>query len=115
MSDTARHCRRARSRWPMLVLLVLLAPTVGGAAPPVEASTSNASPHEGLSREALASEANVSDGARRARSRSSKIRIGRIFFSPAERAHRYVNMTPVTDASRTVHAARGDRLQINGA
>jgi hypothetical protein len=95
MSETARLCCRARSRWPMLALLVLLAPTVRGAAPPVEVSTSNASPHM--------------------YARSGKIRIGRIFFSPAERRHRYADKKPVTDAPSTAHTTRGDRLQINGA
>jgi hypothetical protein len=95
MSKTARLCRRARSRWPLLALWVALSPTLSGAAPPVDASPS--------------------DGARRMHARSGNIRIGRIFFSPAERRHRHADKTPATDAPSTAHAARGERLEINGA
>ena len=44
-----------------------------------------------------------------------KIHIGRIFFSPAERLHRYADKTPATDASSTARIARAERLEINGA
>jgi hypothetical protein len=114
MTDKARLCRRARSRWPLLALLVVLSPTLSGAAPPVDASLPNAPPLNGTSRDALPTDAFLSDGERR-HARSGKVRIGRIFFSPAERRHRYADKTPTTDAPSTAHAARGERLEINGA
>jgi hypothetical protein len=112
MSETTRPCRRARSRWPLLALLVVLSPTLRGAAPPVEVSFPNTSPLKPP--EALPTDAFLSDGARR-NARSSKVHIGRIFFSPAERRHRYADRTPPTDAPSTAHAARAGRLEINGA
>jgi hypothetical protein len=102
MSERARLCRRARHRWPWLSLLMLLSPTFSSAAPPVD------EPRE-------ASPSALSDGAPRAHARNGKTRIGRIFFSPDERRHRNANKTPATDAPSTVHAARGERLEINGA
>jgi hypothetical protein len=97
MSEKARLCRRARSRWPLLALWMALSPTFSGAAPPVDVSLPSASP---LNRTHVG---------------SGKIRIGRIFFSPAERRHRYATKSPATDAPSTAHAARGERLEINGA
>jgi hypothetical protein len=113
MTGNARLCRRARSRWPLLALLVVLSPTWSGAAPPVDVSQPNASPLK--PRDALPTDAFLSDGARRTRASSGKTRIGRIFFSPAERRHRYADKTPATDAPSAAHAARGERLEINGA
>lgn len=86
MTEKAGLCRRAPRRWPLLALLAVLAPALSGAAPPVEASHA-----------------------------SGKVRIGRIFFSPAERRHRNADKTPATDAPRTAHAARRDRMEIDGA
>jgi hypothetical protein len=103
MSKKARLCRRARNRWPLLSLLMLLSPTFSSASPPVD------EPRETSPITAL------SEGAPRAHARSGKIRIGRIFFSPAERRHRYANKTPATDAPSTARAARGERVEIDGA
>jgi len=80
--------------WLWLALLMVLSPALCGAAPPADAS--NASP-------------------RSPAPRSGKIHIGRIFFSPAERLHRYADKTPATDASSTARIARAERLEINGA
>jgi hypothetical protein len=81
--------------WPWLALLPLLSPALCGAAPPVDAPLPNAAP--------------------RSTAPKSKIRIGRIFFSPAERRHRYADKTPATDAAGTDRTARAERLEINGA
>ena len=80
--------------WLWLALLMVLSPALCGAAPPVDAS--NVSPRSPVPR-------------------SGKIHIGRIFFSPAERRHRYADKTPATDASSTARIARAERLEINGA
>lgn len=88
MSAKARICRRARGLWPWLALLMVLSPALCGAAPPADANTVP---------------------------RSGKIHIGRIFFSPAERRHRYADKTPATDASSTARTTRAERLEINGA
>jgi hypothetical protein len=88
MTAKARPCRHARGPWPWLALLVVLSPALCGAAPPTDASTLPV---------------------------SGKVRIGRIFFSPAERRHRYADKTPATDAPGTARAARAERLEINGA
>jgi hypothetical protein len=83
--------------WPWLALLVVvLSPALCGATPPVDASLPNASP-------------------RSTAPRSGKIRIGRIFFSPAERRHRYADKAPATDAPGTTRTSRAERLEINGA
>jgi hypothetical protein len=96
MSEQARLCRRAPSRWPLLALwAALLSPTFSGAAPPVDASQPNASRHSHAG--------------------GGKTRIGRIFFSPAERRHRYAEKTPATNAPSTAHAAHGEGFEINGA
>ncbi len=81
--------------WPWLALLVALSPALCEAAPPVDASL-----HDAPSRSTV--------------QRSGKIRIGRIFFSPAERRHRYADKTPATDAP-SAGTARAERLEINGA
>jgi hypothetical protein len=80
--------------WPWLALLLLLSPALCGAAPPVDASLPNAAPLNTAPR--------------------SKIRIGRIFFSPAERRHRYADKAPPADAP-SARNARAERLEINGA
>jgi hypothetical protein len=115
MTEKARPCRRARSRWPWLALLAVLSPALSGAAPPVEASLPDVSPLNTSPRDGLPSDASLPDGARRTHARSGKIRIGRIFFSPAERRHRYADQAPATDAPSTARDARGERLEINGA
>jgi hypothetical protein len=114
MTGKTRFCRRARRCWPWLALLVMLSPAFGGAAPPIDVSLPNAAPLN-RTREALPTDVFLSDGARRVHARSGRIRIGRIFFSPAERRHRYADKTPATGAPSTGHAARGERLEINGS
>jgi hypothetical protein len=94
MSAKARLCRRVRSRWPLLALWAVLLPTFSGAAQPIGGS--------------------LLDGAHHERG-SGKPRIGRIFFSPAERRHRHADKTPSPDAPSVAHASRGERLEINGA
>ena len=107
MSEKARLCPLARGRWPLLALVVALSPALSHAAPPVEDRSS----HEALSTNAL-----LSDGAPPTHARSGHVRIGRIFFSPAERRHRYAAKTPATDAPpSSAQAPRGERLVINGA
>jgi hypothetical protein len=81
--------------WPWLALLVVLSPALCGAAPPVDAYLPNASPRGIVPR-------------------IGKIRIGRIFFSPAERRHRYADKTPAADAL-SARTARAERLEVNGA
>jgi hypothetical protein len=73
-----------------------LSPTLSGAAP-----------HDVLP--------SLSDGAPRTHAGSGKIRIGRIFFSPAERRHRYAAKTPAADAHSAERTVRSERLEINGA
>jgi hypothetical protein len=113
MTGKTRFCRCARRRWPWLALLVMLSPAFSGAAPPIDVALPNTAPPK--PREALPTDAFSSDGARRMHARSGRIRIGRIFFSPAERRQRYADKTPATDAPSTGHAARGERLEINGS
>jgi hypothetical protein len=113
MSETTRLCRRARSHWPLLALSMALSPTFSGAAAPIDVSLPKALPL--TSRDALPNDAFLSDSAQRPHTKSSKIPIGRVFFSPAERRHRYADKTPAPDAPSTAHAARGERLEINGA
>jgi hypothetical protein len=96
MTAQAHPWRRARGPRPWLALLVVLLPAVCGAAPPADASSPDASPPSTVPG-------------------SGKVRIGRIFFSPAERRHRYADKTPATDAPGTARAAHADRLEINGA
>jgi hypothetical protein len=103
MSEKARLCCRARNRWPLLSLLMALSPTFSSAAPPRD------EPRE------ISPIAPLFDGAPRTHARNGKTRIGRIFFSPAERRLRYANKTPATDAPSTTHAARDERVEINGA
>jgi len=114
MTGNARRCRRVRSRWPLLALLVALSPNLSGAAPPVNVSVPHASSLNGT-RDVLPTDAVLTDGAPRTHARSGTTRIGRIFFSPAERRHRYADKTPATEAPSAAHAARGERLEINGA
>jgi hypothetical protein len=94
MTAKVRLCRHARGPWPWLALLLVLSPALCDAAPPVDATAPNAPPLTHAS--------------------SGKIRIGRIFFSPAERRRRYADKTPATDAPST-RIARAERLEINGA
>jgi hypothetical protein len=96
MTEKVSPCRRVRGPWPWLALLVVLSPALCGAAPPADVSSPNASPPSTVPV-------------------SGKVRIGRIFFSPAERRHRYADKTPATDAPDTARAARAERLEINGA
>jgi hypothetical protein len=115
MTVKARLCSRARRRWPWLALLIALLPSLSGAAPPAAAAALSASPPSTSPRDAATLDAAVSDGARRGHLGNGKVRIGRIFFSPAERRHRYADKTPATDAPSTAGTARGERLEINGA
>ena len=81
---------------PWLTLLLALAPALSGAAPPLDIPPL--------------------DGAQSTHARSGKTRIGRIFFSPAERHHRYAEKArPATDAPGANHTPRRARLVINGA
>lgn len=95
MRKKARRCPRARS-WPLLALWVALSPALSRAAPPVDDSF-------------------LSDDAPRTHVASGHVRIGRIFFSPAERRHRHADKSPTTDAPSTPRAARAERLVVNGA
>jgi hypothetical protein len=96
MTAKARPCRHARGPWPWLALLVVLSPAVCGAAPPADASSPNAAQPGTLPG-------------------SGKVRIGRIFFSPAERRRRYAEKTPATDVPGTARAARANRaVWVNG-
>lgn len=115
MTGNAHLWRRARRRWPLLALWVVLSPTLSGAAPPVDDSVPKASLINGTQDASPTDAALLSDGARRTPARSGKTRIGRIFFSPAERRHRYADKAPATDAPSAGQAARGERLEINGA
>jgi hypothetical protein len=95
MTAKARLYAHARSPWPWLALLAVLSPGLCGAAPPVDAPAPNASQRSTVPG-------------------SGKPRIGRIFFTPAERRHRYAEKTPATDAPGA-RTARAGRLEINGA
>jgi len=46
---------------------------------------------------------------------AAKIRIGRIFFSPAERRHRLDKTSPTADARSTRDSAGAERFVVNGA
>src|SRR5271167_3736132 len=102
MMVKARMRRRARSPRTWIALLLLLSPSLSGAAPPVDASF------------ASTPDAPVSDGARRGHIRNGNIHIGRIFFSPAERRQRYADKTPSAEPGAN-HAPRGGRVEVNGA
>jgi hypothetical protein len=115
MIGNARLCRSVRSRWPWLALLIALLPSLSGAAPPADAAALTVSPQSTAPRDTSTLDAPVSAGTRRGHLRNGKSRIGRIFFSPAERLHRYADKTPATDAPGTAGTARGERLEINGA
>jgi len=91
--------RRARKVWPWLALLLLLSPSLSGAAPPPDASTADAP---------------GTDSARRTHIRNGSVHIGRIFFSPAQRRQRYAEKTPAAEPGSN-HTPRGGRLEINGA
>jgi hypothetical protein len=114
MTEKALLCPRARTRRLLPALLLVLSPTLSGAAPPVDVSPPDASQSNRSPRETLPNDAFSTDVARRTPASSGKIRIGRIFFSPAERRHRHADKTPAAGAPGA-HAARGQRLQINGA
>ena len=95
------HCRRRRkalraSSW--FALALLLTATVAGAAEPVGRATESI------------------DGAARPHALAAKPRIGRIFFSPAERRSRHrdgLAPTPATPISSGL--APRERLLVNGA
>ena len=114
MTEKALLCPRARTRRLLPALLLVLSPTLSGAAPPVDVSPPDASQSNRSPRETLPNDAFSTDVARRTPASSGKIRIGRIFFSPAERRHRS-DQTPATDAPSTARAAHSERLEINGA
>jgi hypothetical protein len=118
MTVNARILPRARNRWPWLALLLVLSPSLGGAAPPVDAAPPNASAPNAPSlntsqRDASIPEAPASGDVRRKRIRNVTGHIGRIFFSPAERRQRHAD-TPASDPGGN-NAPRGGRLEINGA
>lgn len=99
--------------WPLLGLWALLSPALSCAAPPVDVSAADVS--ASTPPEAPTSGSWLSDDARRAQATSGKIRIGRIFFSPAERRHRRAEKTPVSEASVPSRAAHAERMVVNGA
>ena len=87
--DRIHHGARRNGSW--LLLLAVLLPALSSAAPPP-------------------------DAAKAAPARSAKIRIGRIFFSPAERRSRHEDRARSgTGLPGADHAAHGERLQVNGA
>lgn len=101
-NDRRRH--RAGQSGPWLALLLMLAPSLGGAdspaAIPAGAPAADAAPIN----------------AQRIPAPPGNTRIGRIFFSPAERRRRYAEREqPATDAPGTSRVARGERLEVNGA
>jgi hypothetical protein len=97
--NTGIYRRNLRSTsW--LTLLVALAPALSGAAPPLDIPPLDAAPLD-----VTALHASL-----------LKTRIGRIFFSPAERRRRYAEKArPATDAPGANHTPRSARLVINGA
>jgi hypothetical protein len=105
MTVNAGICRRNLRAAPWLVLLAALAPALSGAAPPLDAAPLDGAPLH----------ASLLDGAPSPHASSGKTRIGRIFFSPAERRHRYAEKArPASDAGAS-DTPRRARLVINGA
>jgi hypothetical protein len=103
--NTGIYRRNLRSI-PWLTLLVALAPALSGAAAPLNVPALDAAPLH----------ASLLDGAPSPHASSGKTRIGRIFFSPAERRHRYAEKArPATDAPGANDTPRRARLMINGA
>src|SRR5450631_3367027 len=95
-------CRHPLLRGLSLALLVALVPAISGAAPPPDgAQRSNA----------LASNSAPTSNS----PLTAKIRIGRIFFSPAERRHRYADKSAPTEGPDTRDTAGAERLAVNGA
>jgi hypothetical protein len=86
-----RLCRLTLQQELCFALIFVLAPLMSRGAPP------------------LASAHGVQGAAP-----TGKPRIGRIFFSPAERRHRS-DMAPTADAPRAADSARVERLAVNGA
>lgn len=111
MSDPAIFATCA-GRWPLLALCALLAPLRSEASPPIDASAPEVS--AGLPREAVTGSWRPNE-AHRAPVTSAKIRIGRIFFSPAERRQRRAEKTPAPDASIPSRAIHGERIVVSGA
>jgi hypothetical protein len=104
----SQHCRQPLLRMLSLALLVALVPTMSGAASAPDASprqNAPASKSESASENVPASKSVL----------ATKIRIGRIFFSPAERRHRYADKTALTEGSDTRDTAGAERLAVNGA
>jgi hypothetical protein len=97
--NTGIYRRKLRSA-PWLTLLLALTPALSGAARPLNVPPLDAAPLDVTSLHASL----------------PKPRIGRIFFSPAERRHRYAEKTrPATDAPGANDSPRRARLLINGA
>jgi hypothetical protein len=106
MSAGAHSCSRNLRCGLMLALLAALAPASSGAAPPLDVPVLDAT----------VPQAQLSDEKQRPRARSGKTRIGRIFFSPAERRRRQAaRQHPATDALSADDTPRRGRLVIDGA
>jgi hypothetical protein len=116
----SQHCRRLLLRGLSLALLVALVPAMSGAAPP---------PDDVPRPKALASDSALAGNSAQAINRvqainsaqagnsapAAKIRIGRIFFSPAERRHRYADKSAPAAGPDTSDTAGAERLAVNGA
>jgi hypothetical protein len=119
MTVDARMRPRPRKHWPWRALLLVLSPSLGGAAPPLDASPLTASAHNAPSsdaslRAAQIADAPVSPDLRRRRIRNPNIHIGRIFFSAAERRRRDADNSSAADPGAD-RSSRAGRLEINGA
>jgi hypothetical protein len=106
MSAGAHPCGRHLRCGLMLALLAALVPAFCGAAPPLDVAVLDATaPH-----------VQWPDAAQRPHASSGKTRIGRIFFSPAERRRRQAaRQHPATDALSVDDTPRRGRLVIDGA
>jgi hypothetical protein len=111
MSASAhRGCRNLRCGL-MLALLAPLVPALSNAAPPLDVPALDVP-----ALDATTPHASLPDGAPRPRAGGGKTRIGRIFFSPAERRRRHAEREhPATDALSANDAPRKERLVIDGA
>jgi hypothetical protein len=99
----SQHCHHPLLRGLSLALLLGLVQAMSGAA---AAPDSAQSPNAPASKSTPASESLP----------AAKIRIGRIFFSPAERRHRYADKaTPTDGVPDTRDTAGAERLAVNGA
>jgi hypothetical protein len=106
MSASAHPCRRNLRCGPMLALLSAFVPALSGAVPPLDVPALGAT----------APQASVPDGAHLPRAGNGKTRIGRIFFSPAERRRRHAEREhPATEAVSANAIPRRERLVIDGA